>query len=141
MPTLTWSQGTKEETFEIYQDINHGIWEVESVLTFIPEEIHDTSDLTCTATFHGGRTSSAGVALNVKRKIFFPFLLNFVYALIFQSDKLYLLSRGSFFAKNIFKSLLSGTPSVNHIIIHAAVGASLAVIFGVVCIFMGKKYK
>ncbi|XP_037532302.1 myelin-associated glycoprotein-like [Nematolebias whitei] len=100
MPTLTWSQGTKEETFEIYQDINHGIWEVESILTFIPEEIHDTSDLTCTATFHGGRTSSAGVALNVKR-----------------------------------------APSVNHVIIHAAVAASLAVIFGVFCVFMVKKYK
>uniref|UniRef100_A0A3Q3B5Q9 Sialic acid-binding Ig-like lectin 10 n=1 Tax=Kryptolebias marmoratus TaxID=37003 RepID=A0A3Q3B5Q9_KRYMA len=99
-PTFTWSLGTKEEIMEVHHDINYGIWEVESILTFVTEEKHDTTDLTCTATFNGGRTSSARVTLNVK-----------------------------------------SSPNLNHIIIPVAVATSVAVIFGLLCIVMMKKYK
>lgn len=73
-----WSQGTEEGTLTVHQDVHHGLWEVESILTFIPEEEHDATELTCTATFNGGRTSSTSVTLNVKREIFFHWWLKMV---------------------------------------------------------------
>ncbi|XP_013864113.1 myeloid cell surface antigen CD33, partial [Austrofundulus limnaeus] len=74
-PKLMWSQGTEEGTLTVHQDIHHGIWEVESILTFIPEEEHDGTDLTCTATFSGGRTSSTSITINVKRTVNFNHII------------------------------------------------------------------
>ncbi|XP_041635804.1 myelin-associated glycoprotein-like [Cheilinus undulatus] len=67
-PKLTWSRGTADSITEVNREIHAGNWEVQSVLTFIPKEKDDHSDVTCTSTFNGGKTSSAAMTLFVKRK-------------------------------------------------------------------------
>ncbi|XP_034553498.1 myelin-associated glycoprotein-like isoform X1 [Notolabrus celidotus] len=67
-PKLTWSRGTAEGITEARRRSHSGIWEVQSILTFIAEEKDDDTELTCTSTFNGGRTSSEVLTLNVKRK-------------------------------------------------------------------------
>ncbi|XP_070822473.1 sialic acid-binding Ig-like lectin 12 [Chaetodon trifascialis] len=66
-PTLTWSGGIKGDVSEIQRKINFGYWEAQSILTFTPGETDDHSQITCTALFHGHRTSSATLTLYVKR--------------------------------------------------------------------------
>uniref|UniRef100_A0A3Q2R1G2 Ig-like domain-containing protein n=1 Tax=Fundulus heteroclitus TaxID=8078 RepID=A0A3Q2R1G2_FUNHE len=66
-PEITWNRGSKDDIIEVHKDINGGIWETESILVFIPEEKDDHTDLTCTAKFHGGKSSSTAFMLNVKR--------------------------------------------------------------------------
>ncbi|XP_058503035.1 myelin-associated glycoprotein-like [Solea solea] len=99
-PSLTWSRSTEDGVIEVYTDMLHGIWKKQSILTFIPEEKDDHSDITCTAEFHERKTSSATKKLHVKRV---------------ENNK--------------------------HIIIPAVVGISIAVIFGVVCALIVKRYK
>ncbi|MEQ2216958.1 hypothetical protein XENOCAPTIV_026867, partial [Xenoophorus captivus] len=67
LPQFTWSRGSKDEITEVHKHIHSGIWETESTLAFIPEEKDDDTELTCTATFNGGRTSFTTLLLNVKR--------------------------------------------------------------------------
>nr|XP_046255360.1 sialic acid-binding Ig-like lectin 13 [Scatophagus argus] len=100
MPTITWSRGTVDEITEDYKKLPIGLWQVDSILTFIPGENDDHSEITCTAKFHGRKESSSTLNLYLKR-----------------------------------------TTNYNHIIIPTVVGIATAVIFGVVCIFMIKKYK
>ncbi|XP_035987955.1 uncharacterized protein LOC110367199 isoform X2 [Fundulus heteroclitus] len=99
-PEITWSRGSKDDIIEVHKDINGGIWETESILAFIPEEKDDHTNLTCTAKFHGGKSSSTAFMLNVKRM-----------------------------------------ENYNHIIISVVAVAATAVIFGLVCVLMVKKYK
>ncbi|XP_029307048.1 LOW QUALITY PROTEIN: myelin-associated glycoprotein-like [Cottoperca gobio] len=66
-PELTWSKGTADEVIEVHKDIGSGYWEAESILTIIPEEKDDHTEITCTATFKGPRTSSGKLTLYVKR--------------------------------------------------------------------------
>ncbi|MED6272045.1 hypothetical protein CHARACLAT_026279, partial [Characodon lateralis] len=66
LPQLTWSRGSKDEITEVHKHIHSGIWETESMLAFIPEEKDDDTELTCTATFNGGRKSFTTLLLNVK---------------------------------------------------------------------------
>uniref|UniRef100_A0A3Q2PYT3 Ig-like domain-containing protein n=1 Tax=Fundulus heteroclitus TaxID=8078 RepID=A0A3Q2PYT3_FUNHE len=99
-PEITWSRGSKDEINEVHRDINGGIWETESILVFIPEEKDDHTDLTCTAKFHGGKSSISTFTLNVKR-----------------------------------------TDNYNHIIIPIVAIAVTALIFGLLCVLMVKKYK
>ncbi|KAM9353689.1 myeloid cell surface antigen CD33-like [Symphorus nematophorus] len=100
LPTLTWSRGSTDEVTVTHREIHRGNWEAQSILTFIPQENDDHSEVTCTAEFHGGKTSSTTLKLYVKR-----------------------------------------TENYKHIIIPAVVGVGTALIFGVLCIFMVKKYK
>ncbi|XP_070690764.1 myeloid cell surface antigen CD33-like isoform X1 [Pempheris klunzingeri] len=100
MPKLTWSRGSADGIIEVHRERHLGYWEVQSTLTFIPEEKDDHSEVTCTSHFHGSKTSSATLTLYVKRK-----------------------------------------EDYNHIIIPTVVGIGTAVIFGVFCIIMVKKYK
>ncbi|MEQ2263584.1 hypothetical protein XENORESO_010052, partial [Xenotaenia resolanae] len=67
LPQFTWSRGSKDEISEVHKHIHLGIWETESMLAFIPEEKDDDTELTCTATFNGGRKSFTTLLLNVKR--------------------------------------------------------------------------
>ncbi|XP_029307162.1 uncharacterized protein LOC115021128 isoform X2 [Cottoperca gobio] len=66
-PELTWSKGTADEVIEVHKDIGSGYWEAESILTIIPEEKDDHTEIICTATFKGPRTSSGKLTLYVKR--------------------------------------------------------------------------
>ncbi|KAI4904655.1 hypothetical protein NFI96_019432, partial [Prochilodus magdalenae] len=66
-PTITWSHFNSEATWN-NRDLLHGNWEVESLLTLIPNEEHDFTDITCNVTFHGGKRSSASITQHVKRK-------------------------------------------------------------------------
>ncbi|XP_051273007.1 myelin-associated glycoprotein isoform X1 [Dicentrarchus labrax] len=100
MPKLTWNKGTADMATEIHREVQRGLWEVQSILTFIPEEKDDHTDVTCTAAFHEKPESSETMTLYVKR------------------------------AENY-----------NHIIIPTVVGIGTAVLFGVFCILMVKKYK
>ncbi|XP_071326799.1 myelin-associated glycoprotein-like isoform X2 [Trachinotus anak] len=100
VPKLTWSKSTADGAIESHRQIHPGHWETQSILTFVPEEKDDHSEITCTAVFNGQKTSSATLKLYIKR-----------------------------------------TVNYNHIIIPAVVGIGVAVIFGVFCIFMVKKYK
>ncbi|XP_072547845.1 myeloid cell surface antigen CD33-like [Salminus brasiliensis] len=66
-PTITWSYPNSDAIVN-NKDIGHGIWEVESLLTFIPEEKDTNTELTCTINFHGGKHSTIQTPLYVKRK-------------------------------------------------------------------------
>ncbi|CAL8286747.1 unnamed protein product [Merluccius merluccius] len=67
-PTLTWSRShTHGPPIEIHKDNGHGTWEMQSILTFLPEEKDDHTELSCTAAFNGGKTSSVALKLYVKR--------------------------------------------------------------------------
>nr|XP_020475734.1 myelin-associated glycoprotein-like [Monopterus albus] len=61
-PTLTWSRSTDVDV-KSYREIHSGNWEVQSTLTFTPEEKDDHEDITCTATFNGMKTSTAKFTL------------------------------------------------------------------------------
>ncbi|XP_041634591.1 myelin-associated glycoprotein-like [Cheilinus undulatus] len=87
-PKLTWSRGTADGITVVNREIHAGNWEVQSVLTFIPKEKDDHSDVTCTSTFNGGGTSSAAMTLFVKREenynhIIIPAVVGIGVALIF----------------------------------------------------------
>lgn len=69
-PTFSWNRGTEDDIGERHENLNSGNWRVESSLTLIPQEKDDHTDVTCTAKFNGGRTSSATLSLFVKREIF-----------------------------------------------------------------------
>ncbi|XP_032415298.1 myeloid cell surface antigen CD33-like isoform X1 [Xiphophorus hellerii] len=100
-PQIKWSRERKDDDItEVHKHIHSGIWEAESILSFVPEEKDDESELTCTATFNGGIKSEAKFTLNVKRQ-----------------------------------------QNYNHIIIPAVAVAATAVIFGLFCVLMVKKYK
>ncbi|XP_072547123.1 sialic acid-binding Ig-like lectin 14 isoform X1 [Salminus brasiliensis] len=98
-PTITWSFSNNEAIVN-NRHIGHGIWEVESFLTFTPSEKDTHTELTCTINFYGGKHSTIQTPLYVKRK------------------------------ENIF-----------HIIIPVAVVLGTALLFGVMCFFMSRKYK
>ncbi|XP_063734917.1 myeloid cell surface antigen CD33-like isoform X2 [Eleginops maclovinus] len=66
-PKLTWSGATPYVPNVVHKEIHNGYWEVESILTIIPEEKDDHTDITCTANFNGRKTSSATLTLYVKR--------------------------------------------------------------------------
>lgn len=98
VPKLTWNlDSTKVIVHQ--KDIKHGNWETLSILTVIPEEKDDNSEITCTAEFNGGLKSPETFTLHVKR-----------------------------------------IENCNHIIIPAVVGIGTALLFGIFCIFMAKKY-
>ncbi|CAL8248706.1 unnamed protein product [Lota lota] len=88
-PVLTWSGGpTDPGVIEIHKNNNFGSWEIESILTFLPEEKDDDTQLSCMATFSGGETSSAALQLYVKRKelylhIILPLVVGLGTAVIF----------------------------------------------------------
>ncbi|KAM6910451.1 myelin-associated glycoprotein [Xenentodon cancila] len=65
-PTLSWTRETEDEIAEIHEAQSLGRWKAVSVLTFIPSEKDDYTDLTCTATFNGGKTTSKTLKLYVK---------------------------------------------------------------------------
>lgn len=69
-PKLSWSRDTADLIIEVHREIHSGKWEAQSVLTFIPEEKDDHTDVTCTAHFNGGKTSSETLKLYIKREIF-----------------------------------------------------------------------
>uniref|UniRef100_A0A3Q1G9A6 Ig-like domain-containing protein n=1 Tax=Acanthochromis polyacanthus TaxID=80966 RepID=A0A3Q1G9A6_9TELE len=98
-PKLSWT-GRSGEVREYHKDIRYGNWETQSILTFVPEEKDDHSEITCTAEFFGRKTSSKSFSLFVKR-----------------------------------------TENYSHIIIPTVVAIGTAVIFGIPCIVMAKKYK
>ncbi|XP_036420040.1 myelin-associated glycoprotein-like [Colossoma macropomum] len=66
-PTITWSHSNSKAIVN-NRDILNGNWEVDSLLAFIPTEDDDLKDLTCTVSFHGGKSSTATTRLHVKRK-------------------------------------------------------------------------
>ncbi|XP_053182987.1 myelin-associated glycoprotein-like [Scomber japonicus] len=68
IPKLTWSRGTAEEITEVHREIHQGTWEAQSTLMFITEEKDNHTDITCTAEFFGGTTSTEKLTLHVKRK-------------------------------------------------------------------------
>uniref|UniRef100_A0A3B5L6A3 Ig-like domain-containing protein n=1 Tax=Xiphophorus couchianus TaxID=32473 RepID=A0A3B5L6A3_9TELE len=105
LPQIKWSRERKDDDItEVHKHIHSGVWEAESILSFVPEEKDDESELTCTATFSGGIKSEA----------------------------------------NHLKSCLLVAvcqQNYNHIIIPAVAVAATAVIFGLFCVLMVKKYK
>ncbi|XP_024124043.1 myelin-associated glycoprotein isoform X2 [Oryzias melastigma] len=66
-PKLSWSRGNADQIFEKHEEISPGIWVMESVLTFVPEEKDDHSQLICTAVFHGRQTTTKTLHLYLKR--------------------------------------------------------------------------
>uniref|UniRef100_A0A3Q1I544 Ig-like domain-containing protein n=1 Tax=Anabas testudineus TaxID=64144 RepID=A0A3Q1I544_ANATE len=97
-PTLKWSR--VESFMEHHRKLPYGLWEVESIITLIPEEKDDHKEVTCTATFNGQRTSSNKFKLRVKR-----------------------------------------TLNYNHIIIPIVVAIGTSVTFGILFVFIVKRYK
>ena len=66
-PILTWSRGTVNEVTVVFRELQYGYWEELSILTFIPKEEDDHSELTCTAKFHGEKTTSTTTIVFIKR--------------------------------------------------------------------------
>ncbi|XP_037309734.1 myelin-associated glycoprotein-like isoform X1 [Pungitius pungitius] len=68
MPKLTWNRVTTDDAITVvHKDNRFGYWETESILTFIPGEKDDHSEISCTAEFNGGKTSQTTLMLYVKR--------------------------------------------------------------------------
>ncbi|KAM8869058.1 myeloid cell surface antigen CD33-like isoform 2-T2 [Spinachia spinachia] len=68
MPKLTWNRVSTDDAITVAHAANRfGYWETKSILMFTPEEKDDHSEITCTANFNGGRTSTATLNLYVKR--------------------------------------------------------------------------
>ncbi|XP_072769101.1 myelin-associated glycoprotein isoform X3 [Nerophis lumbriciformis] len=67
-PTLTWSRGTSLDVTTINREVHLGFWEVQSILTIVPEATDDHTDVTCTAIFYSRRTTSDTFTLFVKRR-------------------------------------------------------------------------
>ncbi|XP_077432932.1 myelin-associated glycoprotein-like isoform X1 [Vanacampus margaritifer] len=66
-PLLTWSMGNAHDVTTVIKEIHAGFWEVQSILIIVPEAKDDHNDVTCTATFYGGMSSSDKFTLFVKR--------------------------------------------------------------------------
>uniref|UniRef100_A0A8C6SN47 Ig-like domain-containing protein n=1 Tax=Neogobius melanostomus TaxID=47308 RepID=A0A8C6SN47_9GOBI len=66
-PEITWSRGSADDVTESHREIQRGLWEISSVLTFIPAEKDSHQDVTCTALFQGRITSSSKMTLYVRR--------------------------------------------------------------------------
>ncbi|XP_076746017.1 myelin-associated glycoprotein isoform X2 [Maylandia zebra] len=66
VPKLTWNLDSTKVIVH-HKDIKHGNWETQSILTFIPEEKDDNSEITCTAEFNGVLKSPETFTLHVKR--------------------------------------------------------------------------
>ncbi|XP_062873412.1 myelin-associated glycoprotein-like [Trichomycterus rosablanca] len=65
-PVLTWNRrGSK--IHESHKNNGHGVWEVESVITFTSAEEDDHTDITCTATFQGGMETETTRKIFIKR--------------------------------------------------------------------------
>lgn len=64
-PQFTWN---RDKAKEVHKPCVQGECEVVSMLTIIPKEEDDRSDIICTANFHGGMKSSAYHKLYVKRE-------------------------------------------------------------------------
>lgn len=64
-PQLTWN---REQAKVMHRPCVEGSCEMVSLLTIIPKEADDHSEVVCTATFKSGMTSSATYKLYVKRK-------------------------------------------------------------------------
>lgn len=67
-PKLTWSHSSHDNIITHHRDHGDGKWETISTLTFIPQEKDDHTEITCTARFSGGSTSSVAHQLYLKRK-------------------------------------------------------------------------
>lgn len=65
VPQLTWN---REQAEEMHKPCVQGYCEIVSILTIIPKEADDRSEVVCTAKFNGGMTSSASHKLYVKRE-------------------------------------------------------------------------
>ncbi|XP_062322630.1 myelin-associated glycoprotein-like isoform X2 [Osmerus eperlanus] len=65
-PSLTWS--SRGSTITHHRNHGLGKWETLSTLTLLPQEKDDHSEVSCTVKFHGGKTSSKGFQIFVKRK-------------------------------------------------------------------------
>ncbi|XP_056142156.1 myelin-associated glycoprotein-like [Lampris incognitus] len=88
MPTITWSKSSSDEPLEAHKYHGSGNWETQSILTFIPEESDDHSEIICTVRFYGGMNSSQTFQLFVKRKenylhIIIPVVVGITTAAIF----------------------------------------------------------
>lgn len=68
-PNLTWSR-SEGEISEVHRELYTGYWEVQSILTFMPKDKDDHSQLTCTAWFAGELKASKTVTVYIKREIF-----------------------------------------------------------------------
>lgn len=66
-PNITWSRGSAEAVTETHTELVRGLWEVRSILAFLPAASDDHQEVTCTALFNGGRTSMSRTTLYVKR--------------------------------------------------------------------------
>uniref|UniRef100_A0A8C9Z9K9 Ig-like domain-containing protein n=1 Tax=Sander lucioperca TaxID=283035 RepID=A0A8C9Z9K9_SANLU len=98
VPKLTWSRGTADEVIEDHKEMGLGYWEAQSILTIIPEEKDDHSDVTCTAQFNGQKTSSTTLTLYVKRTenynhIIIPTVAAFGTAVIFAVFCIFMVKR------------------------------------------------
>ncbi|XP_049440604.1 myeloid cell surface antigen CD33-like isoform X3 [Epinephelus fuscoguttatus] len=67
VPKLTWSKAAPDAVNEVHREIHLGYWEAQSILTIIPKEKDDHTEINCTAQFNGGRTSFTTLTLYVKR--------------------------------------------------------------------------
>ncbi|KAF4086310.1 hypothetical protein AMELA_G00104290 [Ameiurus melas] len=66
-PTIQWSRQNDKPRMS-YKDNGHGVWEVESLLSFTATETDDHSNVTCTVTFHGNKKSAVTKKIYIKRK-------------------------------------------------------------------------
>ncbi|XP_041081811.1 myelin-associated glycoprotein-like, partial [Polyodon spathula] len=66
-PVITWSRTNATSTVH-HKATGNGIWDVSSILKFIPLASDHTTRLTCIAQFWGGKQANISVLLNVKYK-------------------------------------------------------------------------
>lgn len=129
-PNLTWSRDEGVEVSEVHRELHFGYWEILSILTFMPDHKDDHSEVTCTAWFDGGRTSSTTRTVYIKRESFslVSGLLNICWIYVLVTIRMLV-------------CLFIGKESYRYVIIPAVVGTVTAGVVGVVSLFILKKYR
>ncbi|KAF5900621.1 sialic acid-binding Ig-like lectin 14, partial [Clarias magur] len=64
-PTIEWSHKGDKNILS-YKEQGHGVWEVESLLSFTATRKDDHTSITCTVTFHGNIKSAATSQIYIK---------------------------------------------------------------------------
>ncbi|TSN03405.1 Myelin-associated glycoprotein [Bagarius yarrelli] len=67
-PTIKWSRSDAKPLLS-YKDNGHGVWEVESLLTFPATKEDNHEEITCSVTFHGNMQSEVTHKIYIKRSI------------------------------------------------------------------------
>ncbi|XP_058269477.1 myelin-associated glycoprotein-like [Hemibagrus wyckioides] len=108
-PTIEWSRSDVKPRVTNKHN-GHGVWEVESLLSFTATQEDDHKDITCTVTFHGDIKSQVTHKIYVKRKENYSHIIIPVVAVL---GTIILFGTGCFFVIKRYKKQIQDLQSGN----------------------------